>query len=192
MLDASLGFLLLPLTIVLGGRIVLRASVTRLQWFAVATAAVAVAVKIALTPQVSWVTFVICTGYPVYFVLRRRFGLDNAAAFGVETAVLVPVAAVLVWSGAPLSMSLFEGIALLSVGVAGAAAMAAYLAAVRFLSLPVFGLLGYLEPVLLVVVAMLLGERPHGGDLVAYGLLAAALVTLGAENFRRRPVAPTV
>ena len=188
-LDASLGFLLLPLTIVLGGRIVLGARATRLQWLAVTTAAVAVGVKVALTPQVSWVTFVICTGYPIYFVLRRRFGLDNAAAFGVETALLAPIAVVLVWSGAPLSTSLFEGIALLSVGVAGAAAMAAYLAAARLLSLPVFGLLGYLEPVLLVIVAVLLGERPHGGDLVVYGLLAAALVLLSAEGLLRRSTA---
>ena len=36
-LDASLGFLLLPFALVLGGRIVLRAEVTRGQWIGLAS-----------------------------------------------------------------------------------------------------------------------------------------------------------
>ena len=89
-LDAALGFLLMPITLVLGGRVILRDEVTGAQWVAVGIAVVAVMVKIALTPQVSWVTFFICIGYPVYFVTRRRAGLDNPMAFGAEVALITP------------------------------------------------------------------------------------------------------
>lgn len=190
-LDASLGFLLLPLVLVLGGRIVLRAEVTRGQWVAVGIAVVAVAIKVALTPQVSWVTFVICLGYPTYFVLRRRFGLDGPMAFALEVAVLTPVAALLIVTGAEHPSGAAGGFALLIVGIAGAGAMAAYLAASRLLSLPLFGLLGYLEPVALVAVALILGEQMHGADLIAYAMLALALTVLAAEGYRttrRQPV----
>lgn len=192
-LDASLGFLLLPLALVLGGRIVLRAEVTRGQWIAVGIAAVAVAIKIVLTPQVSWVTFVICLGYPIYFVLRRRFGLDGPMAFGLEVATLTPVAALLIVTGDEHPSGAAGAFALLAVGIAGAGAMAAYLAASRLLSLPLFGLLGYLEPVGLVAIALILGEQMHNTDVIIYAVLALALSVLATDGYRaarRQPVRP--
>lgn len=185
-LDASLGFLLLPLAIVLGSRLVLRAEVTPMQWIAVCIAVLAVTIKFALTPQFSWVTALVCIGYLAYFIARRRFGLDNPMAFGVEIAVIAPVALLLAWQGGPLPQETVGRLALVVVGLAGAAAMAAFLAASQLLSLPLFGLLGYLEPVLLVIVALMLGERLHGADLAVYGLLGVALAALAAEGFRRR------
>jgi chloramphenicol-sensitive protein RarD len=136
------------------------------------------------------VTAAICLGYPAYFVLRRRYGLDNPAAFGVEVAVIAPVAILLMRFGGPFPDGATERFALIGVGIAGATAMFAYLAAAQRLPLPVFGVLGYLEPVLLVVVALLLGERLHGSDLLTYGLLAVALGLLAVEGFRnaRSPV----
>ncbi|MBB1022906.1 EamA family transporter RarD [Dietzia sp. DQ12-76] len=183
-LDASIGFLLLPLALVIGSRVVLKSRVSTWQWVAVGIAAVAVVVNIAVTPSVSWVTLVICTGYPVYFVVRRRVGMDAPMAFGWEVAALTPVSGWLIWSGTQHPSSVAGTVALLSVGLAGAAAMAAYLAASRLLPLPLFGLLGYLEPVLLVAVAFALGETIRGVDTVTFVLLGLALALLAAEGYR--------
>jgi chloramphenicol-sensitive protein RarD len=68
--------------------------------------------------------------------------------------------------------------------LAGAVAMTAYLAASRLLTLPVFGLLSYVEPVLLVGVALLLGDVIAGWDVVVYALLAGALGLLSLDGFR--------
>lgn len=183
-LDASIGFLLLPLTLVIGSRVVLKSQVSTWQWVAVGIAAAAVVVNIAVTPSVSWVTFVICTGYPVYFVVRRRVGMDTPMSFGWEVAALTPVSGWLIWSGTQHPSSVAGTVALLSVGLAGAAAMAAYLAASRLLPLPLFGLLGYLEPVLLVAVAFALGETIRGVDTVTFVLLGLALALLALEGYR--------
>lgn len=56
--------------------------------------------------------------------------------------------------------------------------------AARLLRIPLFGLLGYVELVLLVVVSFMLGERMTGGDIVTYGLLAVALVVLAIDGYR--------
>ena len=128
---------------------------------------------------------------PIYFVLRRRFGLDGPMAFGLEIAALTPVAVLLIVTGAEHPSGATGAFALMIVGVAGAGAMAAYLAASRLLSLPLVGLLGYLEPVGLVVVALILDEQMHGADLIAYIMLALALTMLAFEGYRtagRRPV----
>lgn len=194
-LDASLGYLLLPITLVLGGRFILHAHVSRMQWAVVALAVLAVAVKIAATPQLSWVTIVICIPYAVYFVLRQRFGLDGPLAFGLELAVMSPLAVVAFATATPGPLPLAELTGLAAVGLLGGFGMILYLAASSMLSMPVFGLLSYVEPTLLVGVAFVLGERMQGADAVAYGILAAALALLAVEGFRgarRRPPAPDV
>lgn len=170
-LDASLGFLLMPISLVLGGRLMLGSRVTRAQWAATALGLAAVAIKIALTPHMSWVTFFVCIGYPIYFVVRRRTGLDNPMAFGAEVAAVAPVALYFVISAAGRPTDPLTLLQLMALGLAGAGAMASYLAAAALLPIPLFGLLGYLELVLLVIVSLLLGERMDHGDLWTYGLL---------------------
>lgn len=188
-LDTALGFLLLPICLVLGGRFLMKAEVSRMQWLVVALAAVAVAVKLAATPELSWVTLMVCIPYTVYFVLRQRFGLDGGMVFGVESALLTPVAVLLLVTAAPVVPTALEITALAGIGFGSALAMTFYLGASSLLSMPVFGLLGYAEPVMLVGVALLLGERMQGADVVVYGILAIALTLLAVEGFRaaRRP-----
>lgn len=184
-LDASLGYLLLPITLVLCGRFLMRAHVSRMQWLVVALAGIAVAVKLAATPQLSWVTLVICIPYAIYFVVRQRFGLDGPIVFGVEIALMMPVAMAFLLLAEPGPLPAGELIGLIAMGFASAAAMTLYLGASSLLSMPVFGLLGYVEPVLLVVISLLLGERMQGADLLVYGILAVALTILAADGFRR-------
>jgi len=183
-LDAGLGYLLLPISLVLCGRFLMRAHVSRSQWIVVALAVVAVGIKIAATPQLSWVTWAICIPYAVYFVLRQRFGLDGPMVFGVELAVLSPVAAWFLLAASPGPLPAAELTGLITVGFVGGIAMVLYLAASSMLSMPVFGLLSYVEPVLLVVVALLLGEHMQGADVAVYGILAVALAVLGVDGFR--------
>ncbi|MFE6734428.1 EamA family transporter RarD [Microbacterium sp. NPDC057650] len=182
-LDTSLGYLLLPICLVLCGRFLMKHRVSMLQWVVVGLAAVAVAVKLVATPELSWVTLAICVPYSVYFVLRQRFGLDGPIVFGWEIALMLPVAVLFLLTGAGPSSGV-ETVALLAIGFASAIAMTLYLAASSMLTMPVFGLLGYVEPILLVVVAMLLGERMQGADALVYGILAVALAVLAVDGFR--------
>lgn len=191
-LEASLGYLLLPICLVLGGRFLLKSPVTRMQWCAAALAGVSVIVKLATSAELSWVTLVICVPYAAYFILRHRFGLDGSVVFGAEILLLTPVALWVLSVPAPRSSTgAGDEIAVAAVAVAGAVAMILYLAASAQLTIPVFGLLGYVEPVLLVVVALLLGERIEGADVIVYAVLVVALGLLAIEGVRalRRPAA---
>ena len=73
-------------------------------------------------------------------------------------------------------------------GILGALALVLYLAASWLLPMGLFGLLSYVEPVLLVVVALLLGEGLAPGQWPTYALVFAAVVVLvldGARQFVR-------
>lgn len=188
-LEVSLGYLLLPLVMVLLGVVFDRERLSRLRLAAVLTAAVGVVAAVALAGGISVPTAIVALGYPAYFLIRRRAALDGPGSLLLELVVLAPVATalmVLMPGGAAVAGEAVPGILLL--GVLGGVALVLYLLASRLLSLGVFGLLGYVEPVLLVVVAVaLLGERLTPLDAAVYGPLVVALVLLALES-RRRPM----
>jgi chloramphenicol-sensitive protein RarD len=112
-----------------------------MQWRAVACAAAGVSHEPFVTHALAWPTLLVAFGDPLYFVLRRKIEADSLTTFAIEMLLLLPVAAE-VWLGG--SLDLLEPRPLLA-----------------FVLLPgLFGILCYLEPVLLVVVSVsLLGAR---------------------------------
>ena len=92
MLEVSLGYFLLPLTMVLVGRFYYREQLVPLQWLAVGFAAVGVAHELWVTHAFSWPTLLVALGYPPYFVLRRKLGGDSLATFALEILLLLPAA----------------------------------------------------------------------------------------------------
>jgi chloramphenicol-sensitive protein RarD len=185
MLDVSLGYFLLPLSMVLVGRLYYREQLVPLQWLAVAFAAIGVAHELWVTHAFSWPTLVVAVGYPPYFVLRRKLGGDSLATFALEMLLLLPVAvAVIALSAgaqAALQRPLLWALLLPGLGALSTIALASYLAASRLLPMALFGILGYVEPVLLVVFSVtVLGEALSAAQIGTYApiWLAVAVTAL--------------
>lgn len=173
MLEVSLGYFLLPLTMVLVGRFYYHERLDGLQWLAVAFAAMGVAHELWVTRAFSWPTLLVALGYPPYFVLRRKINADSLTAFALEVALLFPVAIIFVAAGGSLTM--LSGrhdmwfLLLPGLGALSTVALASYLKASRLLPMALFGILGYVEPVLLVIVSVtLLGETLSAQQLGTY------------------------
>ncbi|WDZ95070.1 EamA family transporter RarD [Herbaspirillum sp. WKF16] len=192
-LEVSLGYFLLPLAMVLVGRFHYGERLDLLQRLAVACAFAGVAHELWMTRAFSWTTLLVALGYPPYFVLRRRLRMDSLMIFAIELMLLVPVAAVaLAWNGAfaatvrePSMYLLLPGL-----GVVSMVALACYLRAGKLLPMGLFGILGYVEPVLLVLVAMaVLGESLRPEQLGTYVpiWLAVALTAVHSVRLTRRP-----
>nr|WP_237648771.1 EamA family transporter RarD [Serratia ficaria] len=187
-LEVSLGYFLLPLAMVLAGRVIFRDRLSLLQKLAVACAMLGVGNALYQVGGVSWSTLVVALGYPVYFILRRRFGTDNLGGLWCELALMLPVAAWFAFGGdgaaaaLRVSPALYWQIPLL--GVISAAALVCYIFASRLLPFSLFGLLSYVEPVLLVIVALLLGESISRSEWLTYLPIWLAVLLLVAEGTR--------
>jgi chloramphenicol-sensitive protein RarD len=173
MLEVSLGYFLLPLIMVLVGRFYYHERLDGLQWLAVACAAVGVAHELWATHAFSWPTLLVAFGYPPYFVLRRRIHADSLATFAVEMILLTPVAVFEAWAGGSMALldtrPFLEFVLLPGLGALSTMALASYLKASRLLPMALFGILGYVEPVLLVIVSVtLLGEHMGARELATY------------------------
>ncbi len=171
MLEVSLGYFLLPLSMVLVGRFVYRETLSPLQWCAVAFAALGVVHEIWVTRAFAWPTLVVAIGYPPYFMLRRRIEVDPLTLFAVEIVLLLPVAVLtIVTLGSPVAgHTMLQWVWLPGLGVLSTLALGCYLKASRMLPMALFGILGYVEPVLLVAASvLLLGESLSAQQLGTY------------------------
>ncbi|ALE04966.1 hypothetical protein AL755_04800 [Arthrobacter sp. ERGS1:01] len=191
-LSVSFGYFLLPLSMVLAGRLFFRDKLSPLRKLAVAAAAIGV-LHAALAGGLDWPTLLVCLGYPVYFVLRRKTGFDTLGAFAAELLVLLPAGLCFIAAGPHGVAGVTPGVDAVSVaaiGILGGVAMLLYLLASKWLPLSLFGLLGYVEPVLLVGVSVLLGETLGWAALLTYGPILLALVFLALDSRRRTPRLP--
>lgn len=187
MLEVSLGYFLLPLTMVLVGRFYYRERLVPLQWLAVACAAVGVVHELWVTHAFSWPTLVVAIGYPPYFVLRRKLGGDSLATFAVEVLLLlpaaIPVIAMSAGAQAALQRPLLWALLLPGLGVLSTIALASYLKASRMLPMALFGILGYVEPVLLVLFSVaFLGESLSAQQLGTYVPIWIAVVVTAVHS----------
>lgn len=194
-LEVSLGYFMLPLSMVLVGRFHYGEKMDLLQRLAVLCACVGVAHELWMTRAFSWPTLAVALGYPPYFILRRRIRLDSMLIFAVELMVLaLPSLLALVLSPAtgptlrtPAMWLLLPGLGILSM-----IALTSYLRAGKLLPMGLFGILGYVEPVLLVLVAMaVLGESLQLAQLGTYVpiWLSVLLTALHSVKLMRRPAA---
>ena len=193
-LPVSLGYFLLPLVMVLAGAVLYRERLSGPHKLATALAAAGVGAELLRAGGVSWETWLVAVGYPLYFALRRRLRTEKLGGHWVDMALAVPVALYFVLR-APSTLPVVAGdlplaALVLVVGVLSAVALALYMAASQLLPMGLFGLLTYVEPVLLVVVALLLGERLAPGQWLLYGLVFAAVGVLVVDALRQTMRAP--
>ncbi|SFA74496.1 chloramphenicol-sensitive protein RarD [Collimonas sp. OK607] len=188
-LEVSLGYFLLPLTMVLVGRFYYRERLDLLQWLAVACAVAGVLHELWLARSFAWPTLVVALGYPPYFILRRKINADPVVAFAFEMTLLLPVVVIMLYVRDSLPviahrpdmwLYLLPGLGLLST-----VALGAYLGASRLLPMALFGILGYVEPVLLVGVAIIfLGESMAPGQLATYIPIWCAVALTAVHSVR--------
>jgi len=187
-LDVSLGYFLLPLAMVLTGRITYGESLSYLQKIAVFFACLGVVNELYQVGGFSWATLVVVVGYPLYFVLRKYLKTDNLGGLWVDMTLMLPIAYWFV-QGGEQGLGVFDqypGLMWLIplLGLISASALVVYIIASRLLPFSLFGLLSYVEPVLLLAVALLLGESIKPGEWLTYIPIWLAVVVLVFEGFK--------
>ena len=186
-LDVSLGYFMMPLVMVLIGRYYYQDQLSTWQKIAALLALLGVTHELFRVDGLSWATLLVCLGYPYYFVLRSQCKTDNLGGLWFDMALILPVALYFALNGElPLRDILQQHAALpamvLLLGVLSAAALVAYIVASRLLPFSLFGLLGYVEPVLLVGVSFLIGETIEPNEWPTYIAIWLALGLLTVES----------
>lgn len=180
-IDVSIGYLLMPVTMVAVGRFVYKEHLSVSKWLAIFFAFIGVMSNILLTGKLSWASLLVCTGYPAYFMVRKKFNISHIHSFVLEVALLLPIALYFI---SQVNMPAIQAanpniyFYLFLLGLMSGVALISYTLASTLVPFNVLGLLGYIEPCMMLLIAFLIGERLDPNSYLLMICLSVAVAFL--------------
>ncbi|ENY72450.1 RarD protein [Aeromonas diversa CDC 2478-85] len=199
MLDASLGYYINPLFNVVLGLWFLGERLRRLQWAAVALAALGVVVQLVAFGSLPWIALVLASTFAFYGLIRKKLALDALTGLLLETLIMLPAAAIYLWGIAdsptshlganPASLNLL----LIAAGLVTTVPLLCFTAAATRLKLSTLGFFQYIGPSLMFILAVTqYGEPLLIDKTVTFACIWSALVLFSLDGLRsgRKSTAP--
>ena len=191
--ETSLGYFINPLVSVLIGVVVLGERLRRLQWAALALAAVAV---LALTVEYGhppWVALILAISFGSYGLAKKKANAGAVESLVVETLVVSPVAlgylVFLTATGASTfgSNGGWHVALVVGTGVVTVLPLLAFGGAATRIPLSTLGLMQYVTPTVQFLLGILFVHEPMPAmRWVGFALIWLALVLFTAESLRHR------
>ncbi len=189
--ETSLGYFVNPIVTVLLGVLVLGERLRSAQWTALGLAFVAVVVLTVENGRPPWLALVLAFSFGTYGLIKKTVGVGAVEGLAVESAVLLPVAAVYVAVLGASGQGTFgsEGAghaALLALsGVVTAVPLLAFAGAASRVSMTTLGVLQYLAPSIQFGLGVTLFDEPLPlAKLLGFVLVWAGLALFTADLVR--------
>ena len=188
-LDASLGYFILPLIYVVIGFVFLRERPRPVQWLAVAVAAAGVVWLTIQAGRLPWVALVLAVTFGIYGLLRKLAPLGALEGLTLETLVLFPLAAgLLAWWAWHGQGAIVQGNAptigwLLLAGPLTAIPLLLFAAGARRIPMATLGILQYISPSIQMLVGVFLyGEAFDTVRALGFYLIWLALAIYSLDS----------
>ncbi|MBU2992131.1 EamA family transporter RarD [Octadecabacter sp. 1_MG-2023] len=191
-LDGALGYYINPIFSVLLASVLLGEKLNRLQWGAVALAAGAVAVLTIANGSLPWPALVLMLSWGFYAYFKRSLPIGPNQGFLLEVLIMTPFAlAYIGWlaitgEGSFLPASTDTWL-LVGCGVVTAVPLMLYANGAKGLRLATIGIMQYIAPTMIMLVAVFVFEEPFGSArAIAFPMIWAALALYTFAMFRGR------
>ena len=191
-LAASLGYYINPLINVLLGTLLLKEKLSRLQWGAVALAAVGVALLAAGALTTLWISLTLAFSFGTYGLLRKRVAVGSLSGLTIESAILLlPSLATTAWFASTQGSS-FGQDPLLSFfivlgGVLTAIPLLLFAVAARRMDYSTLGFIQFLAPTIAFVLGLtVFGEPLNSAQLACFVLIWCAIALFTWDLVARR------
>ena len=178
---ASLGYYILPLTMMLLGLVFLGERLTRPQWAAVALAGVGVAALAAGALTTLWLSLAMATSFGVYGLLRKTVQAGPLVGLTIESAMLAPISLAVAWwfaaspAGSALTQDPLTAFAVVMGGPMTAIPLIMFAFAARRLPYTVIGFLQFTSPTIVFLLGLLVfGEELKPAQLACFVAIWAA------------------
>ena len=198
-LAASLGYYINPLVNVLLGTFVLKETLSRAQWIAVALAAVGIAILAAGAVSTLWISLTLAFSFATYGLLRKQVNVGALPGLTIESAILLlPALGIAAWywaspQGSSFDDSLGLSLAIVLGGFLTAIPLLMFAIAARRMDYSVLGFVQFLAPSIVFILGLtVFSEELRPAQAFCFGCiwLAAGVFTwdLLSKRRARRPV----
>ncbi len=177
--ELALGYFILPLSTALMGKLVFKEKINTLRKVAILLALTGISIELFQHHSISWVSTVVFVGYPIYFTVRKKMDEKVVSIVFFEHICFIPVALYLLIESPLLFSSIlttpFFLLLIVLFGLIGIISVLLYIQASLLLPLSLFGMLSYLEPSLLFLVATLvINEKVEASQWIFYSFIFSA------------------
>ncbi|MCE0508666.1 EamA family transporter RarD [Microbacterium sp. KKR3/1] len=204
-IETSLGYFINPITTVLLGVFVLKERIRRLQWAAIAIAAIAVVVIIVAYRAFPWIALSLTASFGIYGLIKKKIGpaVDAVSGLTLESFWLIPIAVaqLIVVSMTPAGITMganggVHALLLAFAGVATAVPLLLFAAGTRRINLTVIGMIQFITPVMQFLIGAVVLKEPMpperwAGFILVWIAIAVFLVDLLLAGRRGRRIAAT-
>ncbi|TCJ23308.1 EamA family transporter RarD [Microbacterium sp. PI-1] len=204
-IETSLGYFINPITTVLLGVFVLKERIRRLQWAAIAIAAIAVVVIIVAYRAFPWIALSLTASFGIYGLIKKKIGpaVDAVSGLTLESFWLIPIAVaqLIVVSMTPAGITMganggVHALLLALAGVATAVPLLLFAAGTRRINLTVIGMIQFITPVMQFLIGAVVLKEPMpperwAGFILVWIAIAVFLVDLLLAGRRGRRIAAT-
>jgi chloramphenicol-sensitive protein RarD len=197
-IETALGYYINPLVSIVMGAVLLGEKLSRMQMVAVALATLAVVILAIDAGGIPWVSLVLAFSFAVYGFLRKTLPIGPSQGFFLEVLILtLPAIGYVLWlqsrGESHFLVSQPGNVALLlGCGPITAVPLILYAFGAKLLRYSTIGILQYIGPTLIFVIAVFFFHEPFGAtDAIAFGLIWLALIIYSwSMVFGRRALRP--
>lgn len=181
-MEAALGYYINPLVSIAMGALLLRERLSPLQLIAVCIATAGVMVLAVEAGGLPWISLALAFSFAIYGFLRKTLPIGPSQGFFLEVLILsIPALSYVVWlqwrgeSNFSLSQPL-EFWLLIGCGPVSAIPLILYAYGAKFLRYATIGIMQYIAPTAIFLVALFVFQEPFGGERkIAFALIWLAL-----------------
>lgn len=181
--EASLGYYINPLIVILLGMLIFKERLSRLQIIAVSLATIGVIIPLVEYGNIPWVALALAFSFGFYGLTKKLTKLDALTGLTMETMVVTPVALVyFIWlevtGGGSLGHLSVAGILILiGSGVATATPLLLFASAARRIPMSAIGFMQYLAPSISLTIGVFLYHEPFTKiNLISFSFIWIASV----------------
>ncbi|GAA3279351.1 EamA family transporter RarD [Dactylosporangium vinaceum] len=189
--EASLGYFINPLFVILLGVLILRERLRTLQWVALGIGAVAVVILSVDYGRLPWIALTLAASFGCYGLVKKRLGLPAAEGLFLESGVLMlPALLYLLWlttnhQSTFGTVSAWHSVMLAGSGVLTAVPLLLFAEAANRVPLSGLGILQYLTPTLQLIIGVAVFSEPLPPvRLAGFVIVWCALALFSWDAFR--------
>lgn len=190
--QASLGYYINPLVLVVAGMLFFGEKLSRLKLFAVVLAACGVTALAVYGGVFPWISLVLAVSFAIYGVVRKRVNIGAIPGLLIETLILLTPAAAYLFILASNGVSVFGTdnssltFLLVMAGPLTVLPLLCFAVAARKLQLATVGILQFIAPTLHFCCALYFGETFTPAHAICFACIWVAVALFSYDALRRR------
>jgi chloramphenicol-sensitive protein RarD len=196
--EASLGYFIMPVVSLMLGRVFLHERMNGLQAIAAILAVIAVGWELWSFGGLPWVGVVLSFAFAIYGLVRKMYPVDGVIGLTIETLILLPVVLLGLWwmssqSGTQLLFGEELNVSLLLIGggVLTAIPLILFVMATHRIDLSLVGFIQYINPTIQFLLGVyVLGESFTQQRLVTFVIVWCALAFFITGSVRKSYIKP--